>query len=126
MCETRSCASAHANQATQLKPVFLRGNATMSLSTRALRLIWVLPMVLFRLAIVVACAMGLFSLAMLVDKHVVGGTLGRNAPVGLHDMVLALVPEEYNLLQKHHDAGEDAKMTMKIVHALQHLVAQFR
>ena len=52
--------------------------------------------------------------------------LGRNAPVGLHDMLLALAPEEYSLLQRHHDAGEDAKMTMKIVHALQQKVAQFR
>ena len=52
--------------------------------------------------------------------------LGRNSPVGLRDMVLALVPEEYSLLQKHHDAGEDAKMTMKIVRKLQHLLAQWR
>jgi DNA polymerase III epsilon subunit-like protein len=54
------------------------------------------------------------------------GYLGRNSPVGLHDMVLALVLEEYRLLQRHHDAGVDAKMTMKIMHALQHMVAQFR
>ena len=53
-------------------------------------------------------------------------SLGRIAPVGLHDMVLALVPEEYKLLQRHHDAGEDAKMTMKIVEALQNQLAQFR
>ena len=52
--------------------------------------------------------------------------LGRIAPIGLHDMVLALVPEEYKLLQRHHDAGEDAKMTMKIVHALQNQLAQFQ
>ena len=60
------------------------------------------------------------------DQVGCGSILGRNAPVGLHDMVLALVPDEYKLLQKHHDAGEDAKMTMKIVRKLQYQLVQFR
>ena len=67
-----------------------------------------------------------WSCSAYFDQFGCDWNLGRNAPVGLHDMVLALAPEEYSLLQRHHDAGEDAKMTMKIVHALQQKVAQFR
>ena len=60
------------------------------------------------------------------DQVGCGSHLGRNAPVGLHDMVLALAPTEYKSLREHHDAGEDAKMTLKIAHALQHRLTQFR
>ena len=67
-----------------------------------------------------------WSCGIYFDQFGCASYLGRNAPIGLHDMVLALVPEDYSLLQRHHDAGEDAKMAMKIVHALQDLVAQFR
>ena len=67
-----------------------------------------------------------WSCSTYFDQVGCDGYLGRDTPVGLHDMVLALVPGEYGLLQRHHDAGVDAEMAMEIAHALQHRMAQFR
>jgi DNA polymerase III epsilon subunit-like protein len=67
-----------------------------------------------------------WSCAMYFDQTGCNGYLGRNSPIGLRNMVLTLVPEEHSLLQRHHDAQADAKMTIKVMRALQRKVAQFR
>jgi DNA polymerase III epsilon subunit-like protein len=51
--------------------------------------------------------------------------LGRGSPVGLRDMLLALLPHEYQMLKKHHDAGFDAKMTLKLVCEIQRRLEHF-
>lgn len=52
--------------------------------------------------------------------------LGRGSPVGLRNMVLALLPHEYLMLEKHHDAGFDSKMTLKSVCEVQRRLNQFK
>ena len=51
--------------------------------------------------------------------------LGRGSPVGLSNMVLALLPHEYQMLKSHHDAGFDAKMTLKLVCEIQRRLEHF-
>ena len=51
--------------------------------------------------------------------------LGRGSPVGLRNMVLAVLPHEYLMLEKHHDAGFDAKMTLKLVCEIQRRLEHF-
>ena len=67
-----------------------------------------------------------WSCSMYFDQVGCNSHEGRHAPVGLHDMVLALVPADYKLLLKHHDAGNDAKMALKIAFELQRRMAEFR
>lgn len=52
--------------------------------------------------------------------------LSRGAPVGLCNLVLALIPKEYHLLHNHHDAAADAYMVWKLVVELQRRLVQYR
>jgi hypothetical protein len=52
--------------------------------------------------------------------------LSRGAPVGICNLVLALIPNEYRLLRNHHDAAADAYMVWKLVVELQRRLLQYR
>ena len=51
-------------------------------------------------------------------RHGTKNLLGRNSPVALIDMVLAIIPHEFIKLAGHHDAGTDAELTWQLVHEL--------
>ena len=59
-------------------------------------------------------------------RHGNKSLLGRSSPVGLTDMVMAIIPHEFPKIARHHDAGIDAELTWELVRELSHRVSMFR
>ena len=51
---------------------------------------------------------------------------GRSLPVGICNMMLALLPNDCDSILAHHDAGADARMVWKLVGELQRRLKQYR
>ena len=61
-----------------------------------------------------------FDIAAAQSQH------GRSFPVGICNMMLALLPNDCDLILTHHDAGADARMVWKLVGELQRRLKQYR
>ncbi len=59
-----------------------------------------------------------WACARLFDESGTDSFLGRARPVGLKDMVRALLPVSSGLLAQHHDAGADARMAWLVLREL--------
>ena len=59
-------------------------------------------------------------------RHGNKSVLGRSSPVGLTDMVMAIIPHEFPKIARHHDAGIDAELTWELVRELSHRTNMFR
>ena len=59
-------------------------------------------------------------------RHGNKSLLGRSSPVGLTDMVMAIIPHEFSKIARHHDAGIDAELTWKLVRELGRRANMFR
>ncbi len=59
-----------------------------------------------------------WACAVLFDQTGNDSFLGRARPVGLKDLVRALLPGSRNLLERHHDAGADAHMDWLVLREL--------